>query len=308
MKAKLLLTLLVSCFSLGALAEGVEPIDEVFEPKGKFPKETFVKVAVVAINPSVAPVPATAAQAEQVKQQNRERLKEQIVEAANNGAEIVITPEFGIVGYPDIAELPPEEDDFRNPDDVEPYVEMVEGPSFEFFSELAKEHKIYIQYGLATKKTEDTKDFYNTAVVVNPKGQLVAAYDKVNLYQLENNFLKPGKDIAIYNTPAGRFGIIICADVYSSGVLSKYQGRIDVLALSTSWAAYNSGMSTFVRTARSYQVHLLAANQMYFPDSGVINPDGSKQSHIRQSDGIAYGYLPRKNAEASKVKPPRARK
>jgi hypothetical protein len=38
--------------------------------------------------------------------------------------------------------------------------------------------------------------------------------------------------------------------------------------------------------------YMLAANQQYFPDSGVINPDGTAQSHIRQTNGLAYGYLP----------------
>ena len=52
-------------------------------------------------------------------------------------------------------------------------------------------------------------------------------------------------------------------------------------------------MDYFTRSAKSYELYILAANQIYFPDSGVINPDGSKQSHIRQSEAIAYGYLPR---------------
>ena len=65
-----------------------------------------------------------------------------------------------------------------------------------------------------------------------------------------------------------------------------------VLVLSTSWAVYNTGMDTFVHSARGNQMYLLAANQNYIPDSGVINPDGTLQSHIRQSTGIAYGYLP----------------
>jgi hypothetical protein len=52
-------------------------------------------------------------------------------------------------------------------------------------------------------------------------------------------------------------------------------------------------MSAFQSGARRVGAYVLAANQHYFPDSGVINRDGTKQSHIRQTKGIAYGYLPR---------------
>jgi hypothetical protein len=86
--------------------------------------------------------------------------------------------------------------------------------------------------------------------------------------------------------------MIICADVYSSSPMEQYAGQVDALALSTSWAAMNSGMSSFRSGARRTRAYVLAANQTYFPDSGVINPDGTDQSHIRQSTGVAYGYLP----------------
>jgi hypothetical protein len=51
-------------------------------------------------------------------------------------------------------------------------------------------------------------------------------------------------------------------------------------------------MEYFSTAARSAHAYFLGANQMYAPDSGIINPDGSDQSHIRQSAGLAYGYLP----------------
>ena len=44
----------------------VTPINEVFEPKGEFPKEEYVKVAVVQWNPGVSPVPATKKEAESI--------------------------------------------------------------------------------------------------------------------------------------------------------------------------------------------------------------------------------------------------
>lgn len=278
-----------------ALAE-VQPIKEVFEPSGKFPKDKYVKVAVVAISPlGIAPIPATKAQATQYKETNQEALEGRIREAAEAGAEIILTPEFGVTGYPDIPELPSEEDNFRSREDIAPFIEPINGPTAKFFAELAKELKVYIHFGLAT---EDKKDgpYHNTVIVVGPTGKVETYYHKNALFELEHHFLEPGTAGAIYNSPAGKIGIIICSDVYSDQALRHYRSKVDVLALSTSWARYNTGMSQFTSTARSMKTYLLAANQMYFPDSGVINPDGTKQSHIRQTEANAYGYLPRVKA------------
>jgi predicted amidohydrolase len=283
-------------FSSVTLAGGqVDPIDEVFAPEPPSPIEDFVKIAVVATSPSgTAPLTDSKEVAERFKSQNRLDLERFIREAAQNGAEIVLTPEFGIVGYPDQPHLPDHEDNFKSPEEVEPYSETSRGPSFTFFSALARELGIFIHYGFVTTG-DQPREFFNTVQVVDPSGELVAEYNKIALFELENDYLKPGVEGAIYESPAGRVGIIICADVYTESALRWYRGEVELLALSTSWARPNSGMSAFRSTAAELRVHLAAANQTYYPDSGVINPDGSTQSHIRQSEGIAYGYLPRKN-------------
>ena len=279
-----------------APSDEMQPIEEVFEPAGAYDPARFGKVAVVQWNRSDnTPLGVTPEQAETFKQQSREELARFVREAAGHGAEWVLTPEFSIVGYPDIPELPPEEMDFRNPDDIRPYVETIPGPSTEYFGKLAAELHVMINIGLAEVDSASGK-FYNAVVVLGPQGQILAKYRKINLFELENNFLSAGNDTTIFDTPFGRAGIIICADVYSGNPMGRYASAgLDVLALSTSWAHMNSGMSAFESGARQVRAYLLAANQHYFPDSGVINPDGTDQSHIRQSMGVAYGYVPRKS-------------
>ena len=275
----------------------LQPITEVFEPSSSFDPSAYGKVAVVQWNRvEDTPLGVTVAQAEAFKMKSRNQLEGFVREAAKKGAEWIVTPEFSIVGYPDIPELPPEEMDFRNPDDIRPYVETVPGPSTQYFSKLAAQLHVFINIGLAEVETSTGK-FYNTVVVLGPYGQIVTKYRKINLFELENNFLSPGSLPVTFDTPFGKAGIIICADVYSSNPMQAYaQARVDVLMLSTSWASMNTGMQAFQSGAAQVHAYLLAANQHYFPDSGVIGPDGVPQSHIRQSVGIAYGYLPRKRA------------
>ncbi len=285
-------------------AEEVQPIQEVFEPAPPADASKFGKVAVVQWAPwQATPVGVTVEQAEAFKQQNREQIAAYVREAAAKGARLIITPEFSVVGYPDIPELPPEEDEYRNREDIRPYVETVPGPSTRYFGNLAKQLGVYLQVGFA-ERDPATDIYYNVAVALNPRGEIVGKYRKVNLYQGEHHFLSPGKGATIYETPFGRVGMIICADVYGFSPMSELIAqKVDVLALSTSWAQMNSGMGFFTRGATRAKAYLLAANQTYFPDSGVINPDGTKQSHIRQSAGVAYGYLPLKGPLATSVPP-----
>lgn len=294
---KSLLALVLFIFSSPAFSQ-LKPLPkEIFEPPvSDYPSNQYGKVAVVQWAPSLpTPLGVNKAQAENYKQGNRQILEAYIREAASKGAKLIITPEFAIVGYPDIPELPSEEDEFRNREDIEPYVETVPGESTAFFSKLAKELGVYIHVGFAEVGQKD--DLYrNVVVVINDQGEILTKFHKINLYQGETEFLVPGLKPVYYEHPTfGKIGLAICADIYSSMPMDHYsKNKIEVIALSTSWAQWNSGMNTFVSAAKRGNFYVLAANQNFFPDSGVINPDGSLQSHIRQSDGVAYGYLPLK--------------
>jgi len=81
--------------------EPMKPIDEIFEPRGNFDPDRFVKVAVVQwVQTMPAPVGVTPAVAEEYKQENRLRLEEFIREAASNGVQWV----RGLSGYSGSAE------------------------------------------------------------------------------------------------------------------------------------------------------------------------------------------------------------
>lgn len=291
----MLFTILFTLFASLGFASELQPIDEIFEPDAsQYPAEDYAKVAVVAwVADDSAPLTKSEKEAEDYKSKNRSYLEQYIREAAQNGAELVVTPEFGVVGYPDIPELPSAEDNFQSPEQARPYAEVAAGKSYDYFSAISKELGIYVHYGYI----EDGLDgnFYNSVAVVGPEGGLVANYRKIHLFTGENKFLAEGKSITTYDSPFGKVGVVICSDIYGKKPMDNYaKEKLDVLALSTSWTIHNSGWGFFTRGARWVKAFVLAANQTYYPDSGVINPDGSTQSHIRQSSGVAYGYVPRK--------------
>ena len=104
--------------------------------------------------------------------------------------------------------------------------------------------------------------------------------------------MTPGRDLVTYEGPFGKIGLLICADLTSSVIDQYYNQGIRQFAMGASWTV-NGSISTFARIAKENNSYLLAANHPYYPDSGVINPDGSLQSHIRKTIGLAYGFLPR---------------
>lgn len=288
---------LISASALAAYGIGYggsNPIKEVVEPKGKFPKSQYVKVAVVQWAPTTpAPLNVTLLEAEAFKQKNREKLEDYIREAAAKGAEIVITPELGILGYPDIPNLPDNQDNFQGRNDVAPYVETIPGASSRYFAQLSKELGIYILIGLV-EKDKTSGIYYNSVFVTNPLGKLEAKYRKSNLFGNEDLYVEPGSKAAYFNSPAGRIGILICADVDGRFPLNEYsKNGIEVVTVSASWTVPNSAIHHFTAVAKDYGFYVLASNHNYNPDSGVISPGGVKQSHIRQTTGVAYGYLPR---------------
>ncbi len=262
------------------------PITEVFEPSARhYPSGQYAKVAVLSwLQREWGPLPATPAQAEAYKGVNRSDLASWMETAAKNGAELVVTPEFGVTGYPYA--------DFSTPADVAPYVETIPGPSTAYFGDLAQRLKIYVVFDLA----EDGGDgaYYNAQVLMAPDGSIAGHYRKENLFGTERRYLSPGKDISVVNTPFGRVGMMICADVYGS-VVDRYDlERLDAVIVSAAWTIPNAAMGNFADLAKNLGVAVIASNLADYPDSGVVSPDGTAQSHIRQTIGLAYGYVKRK--------------
>lgn len=273
--------------------DSVVPINEVFEPSGTFDPKTFLKVAVVQWAPqSPSPIGVDPARAEQVKAANRAVAARYVQEAVSHGARWVVLPEFAVVGYPDIPDLPDDDDNFRSREDIAPYVERIPGATSDFFAELARRYEITISVGIA-EVDPVTDNYHNSVAVITPGGAIAATHRKVHLFELEEHFLVPGDGATVFESPIGKVGLTVCSDIYYEPILSVYAAqKVSVVMLSTSWAQYNTGWSHFQAASRRVGSAVVAANHNFFPDSGVIDSAGRDQSHIRQTTGIAYGYLP----------------
>jgi len=278
-------TRLIALFLVANLIFSTVSYAELKEPPGDFDPRYYGRVAVLHWAPSVpTPLNVTPQEAEAYKVKNRSTLSAWIEEAASRGSEWIVTPEMAVTGYPS--------SDFSTRSELTPYVEPIPGDTTRYFSQVAKRLGVYLHIGLPEIEVS-TGAYYNAIAVIDPKGTLIAVHRKVNLYAGEINFFTAGSNPTIYSGPFGITGVAICADIYSRKILAWYRrAGVQGVGLSSSWAV-NGGMQDWQEGARNLNAYVLSSNNTYFPDAGVVNPDGSTQSHIRKTHGLAYGFLPR---------------
>src|SRR5258708_40256391 len=91
-----------------------------------------------------------------MKQKNEAAQLKLTVEAARNGAKLIVLPEMSQVRYC-----------FTSRGEISPYVEPVPGPQTERYAEVARKHEAHIVVGLAASDPE-TKNCYNSQASVGP--------------------------------------------------------------------------------------------------------------------------------------------
>jgi predicted amidohydrolase len=97
--------------------------------------------------------------------------------------------------------------------------EALDGPSASAMAALARKHNMYIAGGIVRKSDADGK-VYNTTLLYDRNGKLVASYDKIHLYSPEANEekLTPGSKTVVYDTDFGRLGFMTCYDSWFTDV------------------------------------------------------------------------------------------
>lgn len=95
------------------------------------------------------------------------------------------------------------------------YVDAAEplpGPSTDFLGRLAKKHNIHIVTSIHERVDHL---IYNTAVLLNPEGELVGKYRKVCPARDEyRRGIAPGREYPVFDTSIGKIGMMICFDVH----------------------------------------------------------------------------------------------
>lgn len=93
--------------------------------------------------------------------------------------------------------------------------EPIPGSFSKVFTDLAKEHNIYICVGL-TEKVGDVN--YNTSLLIDNTGEVIGTHRKINLLVVEHPYYQVGTSLNVIDTPFGKIGLNICADNYQDSL------------------------------------------------------------------------------------------
>ncbi|KAG0167775.1 hypothetical protein DFQ30_005665 [Apophysomyces sp. BC1015] len=143
------------------------------------------------------------------KQANLTHARAKILEAASNGANVVVLPEcynspYGTAYFPEYAEP------------------LSTGESVKMMSSTAKEAGVYLFGGSIPERDETNGKIYNTLTVYDPSGNMIGIHRKIHLFDIEipgkitfkeSDILSKGSSLTHVDTKYGKIGVGICYDM-----------------------------------------------------------------------------------------------
>lgn len=231
------------------------------------------------------------------KQANLNLAATKLQEAAAGGAQLAILPEmfncpYNIHCFRDYAE------------------EIPSGETTNHLASLARTHGLFLVGGSIPELSGEL--LYNTSVVFNPQGEIIARHRKIHLFDVrvkngieftESRVLSPGETSTLFETPWGKIGLQLCYDIRFPELtrkMAKDGARIVIVP-----AAFN--MTTgpvhwellFRSRALDNQIFMLGtspardpqASYVAYGHSLVVNPWGQVLAQLDEKSGILMAEL-----------------
>jgi len=208
------------------------------------------------------------------KKANSEKIERMVRQAAEKGAQFVITPEGVLEGYV-VNEVIHEKDPQKKAELTERFrrlAEPMDGEYIRRFAKLADELNIHLVLGFLEAEGKNT---YNSAVLFGPDGKVVGKYRKTHFaqgYKVNPPGYMPGDDYPVFDVGTMKVGMMICFDRQPPEPARELAlGGADLIAVPSygGWGDWN----TRLLQVRAYE------NQVYFifthpQQSLIINRDG----------------------------------
>jgi predicted amidohydrolase len=188
-------------------------------------------------------------------------------EALSAGAEIIVFPEMATSGYI-----------WKSEEEVRPFAETPEGPTFQILSALARGGAWII----AGYPEISDGSLYNSALVIGPDGSLFANYRKVLLFESDMTWARPGNERQIIRTPFGSMAPAICMDMNDEGFIDFVElHQPEIIPFCTNWLEEGLDVHGYWNERLAgYGGYLIAANRWgedrdvrFCGNSAIISPD-----------------------------------
>lgn len=220
--------------------------------------------------------------------------------AADAGAELIVLPE-------NVALMAMQQTDMLQHKEA-----AGNGPMQDFFTQLAEKHRVWIVAGTLPLESADPQRIRAACLVINDKGQIVARYDKMHLFDVslgnnesyhESATLEPGNEVVVIETPFGRMGIAICYDLRFPELFRNMSDKgLDLIVLPAAFTAI-TGQAHWEPLIRARAIENLcyvvaAAQGGYhvngretFGDSMIVDPWGRVLDRLPRGAGFVLADL-----------------
>jgi predicted amidohydrolase len=230
---------------------------------------------------------------------NLESLRTMTREAAANGAQFVLSPEYVLMM------------DGSGRVMRERALEAGGAPAVPVLAALAKELGIWLLAGSLTVRTDDER-IANRSFLFTADGSIAATYDKIHMFDAvlpdgrsirESSAYRPGEQAVVAATPWGKLGMTVCYDLRFPGLFR---------ALAQAGASFISIPSSFQRQTGKAHWHTLVkaraienasfilapamcgehpGNRQTYGHSLIVDPWGEVLADGGEQPGIVYADI-----------------
>jgi predicted amidohydrolase len=200
---------------------------------------------------------------------NLDKAEAFIVEAAQRGAELVVLPEvFSWRG-----ERGQEQD----------AAETIPGRTSRRMGGLAQRLGIHLVAGSILESSDESRP-YNTSLIFDPRGELLARYRKLHLFDVditghvsirESAMRRPGEDVVLVRTALGNIGLSICYDLRFPELFRRLTlSGADIITVPSAFT-FPTGAAHWEILLRARaienQVYVVAPDQLGKSPSGIVD-------------------------------------
>lgn len=232
-----------------------------------------------------------------VVEENIATARRLIAQAAAQGAQLVLLPEYWpVMGM-------------KEADKVGHAEQLDAGPIQRSMAQIAREHRIWLIGGTLPMVAAEPGKVLNTTMVYDPSGEHVIRYDKMHLFSFtkgeesydEARTIVHGTEVATFDAPFGKVGLSVCYDLRFPE-LYRAMGDCSLIVMPAAFT-YTTGKAHWEILLRARaienQCYVLAAAQGGHHPNGrrtwghsmLVDPWGEVKALLPEGEGIVVGDL-----------------
>lgn len=203
--------------------------------------------------------------------------------------------------------------------------EPIPGPTTSRLARAAKKHQIYLLGGSILERSPHPGRCYNTSVLFNPEGKIIAVYRKIYLFDIitpggvlsrESLTIIPGKEKVVVDTPLGKWGLTTCFDLRFPMLYRELTLKGARLIFVPSAFSLHTGKDHWevLLRARAIEnrVYIVAPGQIghhppnfrTYGNSMIIDPWGTVLARAPEEEGVIWATLSLERLERIRSKMP----